>query len=144
VRMVRTNDGKNDSKRMFSLVSDLELLRQKIVSVGNLKLIQIDPVSAYLGHGQINSYRTTDVRAVLSSLVELASELKVSIIGVMHFNKKVDVNNVMVRVSDSLAFSATARHLWAVIDDAENNRKLFVKGKGNVAPKDVKSLAFGF
>ena len=89
VKMVRTND----SKRMFSLVSDLELLRKKIISVTNVKLIQIDPVSAYLGLGQINSYRTTDVRAVLSPLVDLASQLKVSVIGVMHFNKKVDVNN---------------------------------------------------
>lgn len=141
VKMVRTGDNK---RRMFSLVSDLELLREKIISVGNVKLVQIDPVSAYLGVGKINSYRTTDVRAVLSPLVELASELKVSIIGVMHFNKKVDINNVMLRVSDSLAFSATARHLWAVIDDAENNRKLFVKGKGNLAPANIKALAFGF
>jgi putative DNA primase/helicase len=140
VRMVRTGD----KRRMFSLVTDIDLLRQKIAEVGNVKLIQIDPITAYLGVGKIDSFRTTDVRAVLGPLVELAAELMVSIIGIMHFNKKIDVTNALLRLSDSLAFGATARHVYAVIDDAENKRKLFVKGKNNLAPDNIKALAFGF
>jgi hypothetical protein len=36
--------------------------------VGDVKLVQIDPITAYLGNsdGKWDSYRTTDVRAVLS------------------------------------------------------------------------------
>ena len=130
--------------RMFSLVNDLDLLRQKILDVGNVKMIQIDPISAYLGVKKMDSFRTTDVRAVLGPVTELASELMVSIIGIMHFNKKTDITDALLRISDSLAFGATARHVFAVVDDAENKRKLFVKGKNNLAPRDIKTLAYYF
>jgi AAA domain len=45
IRMVRHAD----KARMFSLITDLPLLREKVLAVGNVKQIQIDPVSAYLG-----------------------------------------------------------------------------------------------
>jgi putative DNA primase/helicase len=133
-----------DKERMFSLVTDLELLRRKIIEVGNVKMIQIDPISAYLGVGKVDSFRTTDVRAVLAPLVDLAAEMKVSIIGIMHFNKKIDVTNALLRISDSLAFGATARHVYAAVDDAENQRKLFVRGKNNLASSDKQALAYNF
>jgi putative DNA primase/helicase len=131
-------------KRMFSLVTDLELLRQKIKQVGDVKLVLIDPISAYLGVGKVDSFRTTDVRAVLAPLVDLAAELKVAIVGIMHFNKKVDVTNALLRISDSLAFGATARHVFAVVDDAENKRKLLVRGKNNLATHNIPALAYNF
>jgi hypothetical protein len=140
VRMVR----EANKDRMFSLITDLPLLRQKIVEIGNVVMVQIDPISAYLGVGKIDSFRTTDVRAVLGPVTEFASELKVSVLGIMHFNKKTDVTNALLRISDSLAFGATARHVYAVIDDAENKRKLFVKAKNNLAPRDTKALAYNF
>jgi AAA domain len=127
VEIVKTVGGAHDrADRMFSLVSDLGLLRQKISDVGDVGLVQIDPISAYLGVGKIDSFRGTDVRAVLSPLVDLAEEMKVAIIGVMHFNKKMDVTNALLRISDSLAFGAAARHVYAIIDDEENQRKLLV------------------
>jgi hypothetical protein len=43
----------------------------------------------------------------------------------MHFNKKMDVTNALLRISDSLAFGAVARHVYGVIDDAENKRNSF-------------------
>ena len=105
VRMVRQGEG----KRMFSLVSDLELLRRKVDELGNVVMIIIDPMSAYLGVGKIDSYRTTDVRGVLAPLTEFAATKQAFVLGVLHFNKKTDVNNAMLRISDSLAFAATAR-----------------------------------
>src|SRR5262249_9830922 len=63
VKMVRNEKG---GSRMFSLVTDLELLRRKVVEVGNVVAIEIDPISAYLGPKKMDSFRTTDVRAVLS------------------------------------------------------------------------------
>ena len=132
IKMVR--DDKNGS-RMFSLVSDLEALRRKIIEIGDVRLVLIDPISAYLGVGKVDSFRGTDVRAVLTPLTTLAVETKVAVIGVMHFNKKTDVTNALLRISDSLAFGAVARHVYGVIDDAENKRKLFVRAKNNVAAK---------
>ena len=140
ITMVR--DDKNGS-RMFSLVSDLEALRRKIIEIGDVKLVLIDPISAYLGVGKVDSFRGTDVRAVLTPLTTLAVDTKVAVIGVMHFNKKTDVTNALLRVSDSLAFGAVARHVYGVIDDAENNRKLFVRAKNNVAAK-IKNQTLGY
>src|SRR5262249_31388266 len=46
---------------------------------------------------------------------------------------------------DSLAFGAVARHVYGVIDDPENGRKLLVRAKNNVAAKSKnQTLAFRF
>jgi putative DNA primase/helicase len=141
--MVKIN-GKGD-KRMFSLVTDLPKLRKKIEEIGNVALVVIDPLSAYLGRTkQVDTFRTTDVRNVLAPFTDLAAELNVAIIAIMHFNKKVDVTNMLLRVSDSAAFTAAARHLYGVIDDRPNKRKLFVRGKNNVASSEQKTLAYQF
>jgi hypothetical protein len=142
-------DGDNGKSRMFSLVTDLGLLRDKIKQVGDVKLILIDPIASYLagnGKGKVDTFRTVDVRAAISPVVALADELKVAIVGVMHFNKKTDVDNVMLRVSDSLAFPAISRHVYGVVDDPKNSRKLFVRGKNNIADRAMsdKTLAYHF
>jgi putative DNA primase/helicase len=131
-------------KRMFSLITDIEMLRQKVDEIGDVKMILIDPITAYLGIGKMDSFRATDVRAVLGPLKEFAEELHVTILAIMHFNKKVDITNVLLRISDSLAYGAVARHAYAIVDDPDNNRKLFVKGKNNLASSDQKTLAFSF
>jgi putative DNA primase/helicase len=130
--------------RMFSLITDLPVLRQKVIEISDVKAIVIDPIASYLGIGKIDSFRATDVRAVLGPLKEFAAELRLLVLGVMHFNKKTDITNVLLRISDSLAYGAAARHVYGIINDPDNDRKLFVKGKNNLAPKDQQTLAFGF
>ncbi len=140
VEMIRTGD----KKRMFNLVADLDLLRHKIDQInqtGNVVMVIIDPMSAYLGVGKVDTFRTSDVRGVLAPLVELAAEKQVFILGILHFNKQSDVTNAMLRISDSLAFAATARHCYVVVDDPENKRRLLVRAKNNLAP-DTKALAY--
>jgi hypothetical protein len=137
LRMTR----RNETERMFSLVTDLDLLKSKIAEIGNVVLIVIDPISAYLGVGKVDSYRTTDVRGVLAPVVDLAGAERLSIIGVMHFNKKADVHDAMLRIADSLAYVAASRHCYVVVDDPENQRRLFVKAKNNLAP-DAQALSY--
>jgi DNA polymerase len=135
-----------DGERMFNLATDLEMLRRKIEAVGDVKLVLIDPVSAYLGDGKaVDSFRTTAVRSVLTPLKSLAAELGIAVVGIMHFNKKTDVTDVLLRISDSLAFGAAARGVYAVVDDAENNRKIMVRAKNNLAERGPQpSLAYSF
>jgi hypothetical protein len=142
VRMVKC--AATQKERMFSLITDLEKLRRLIEKIGNVKLVQIDPVSAYMGVKQIDSFRTNDVRSVLGPIVEMAADMRVTFLGIMHFNKKTDVTNALLRISDSLAYGAAARHVYAVINDNENKRKLFVKAKNNLAAHDQQSLAYQF
>jgi hypothetical protein len=49
-------------------------------------------------------------------------------------------------VSDSLAFGATARHVYGVVNDAEHQRKLVVRAKNNLASasRADKALAYRF
>ena len=82
---------------------------------------------------------------MLGPLKEFAEEKRVSIITVMHFNKKVDVTNALLRISNSLAFVGLPRHVYAVIADDENERKLFVRAKNNDASaSDNQTLAYRF
>jgi hypothetical protein len=139
VESVRTG-GKD---RTFSLVSDLPLLREEIGRIGNVVLVIIDPMSAYLGIGKVDGRSATDVRGVLTPLKNMAEELHVAIIGIAHFNKKDDVKSALLRVSDSIAYVAAARHVYAVLDDPEDkDRKLFVKAKNNLSA-DKKALRYG-
>src|SRR5262245_53518955 len=72
LKMVHEADSK---ERMFSLITDLNALRQKILEVSNVKMIVVDPVAAYLGIGKVDSFRATDVRAVLSPLGRRAASV---------------------------------------------------------------------
>jgi hypothetical protein len=132
--------GKN---KTFSLATDLRLLRKAIEKIGNVVLVIIDPVSAYVGVGKVDGRSATDVRGVLTPLKDIAEELHFAAIGIAHFNKKDDVKSALLRVSDSIAWVAAARHVYAVIDDPEDkNSRLFVKAKNNLAP-DKKALRYG-
>jgi putative DNA primase/helicase len=73
----------------------------------------------------------------------MAEELHVAVIGIAHFNKKDDLKSALVRVSDSIAYVAAARHVSAVLDDPEDrDSKLFVKAKNNLT-RDTKALRYG-
>jgi putative DNA primase/helicase len=135
---------KNGEDKTFNLAIDLPLLRKEIERIGNVVVVIIDPISAYLGVGKVNSHAQNDVRGVLTPLKELAEELHVAVIGICHFNKKVDVTSALLRVSDSIAYTAAARSVYVVLDDPEDkNSKLFVKAKNNLAA-DNKALRYGF
>jgi hypothetical protein len=83
--------------KTFSLVTDLHLLRKEIERIGNVVLIIIDPVSAYLGVGKVDGRSATDVRGVLTPMKDMAEELHVAVIGIAHFNKKDDIKSALVR-----------------------------------------------
>jgi DNA polymerase I-like protein with 3'-5' exonuclease and polymerase domains len=149
VQMVHDRDIKDgrERERMFSMMDDLGLLRQKIEKIGDVIAILIDPVTAYLGAGKnsVDSFRDTDVRAVLGPLVHLAVEQRIAIIAIMHFNKKIDVTNALLRISNSLAFGGVARHVFAITKDTANARRLMTRAKNNIASEENnKTLAFNF
>ena len=129
--------------KTFSLVTDLELLRKAITRIGNVVAVIVDPVSAYVGVGKVDGRSASDVRGMLTPMKNMAEELHIAVIGIGHFNKKDDVKSALLRVSDSIAWVAAARHVYAVVDDPENKEcKLFVKAKNNLA-RDTKALRYG-
>lgn len=133
----------NGKPRPFNMTTDIDLLRAKLAELGDVVLVLIDPISAYLGVGKVNAMSTTDVRGYLMPLKDLAAEKSISIICIMHFNKKSDVHDAMLRIADSLAYAATARHVYCVVDDPEvENQRLFIKAKNNLAAPGSKTLSY--
>jgi hypothetical protein len=114
VPMVATKSG---GEAVFSIQQHLPMLREKLEAIPQVLLVAIDPLSAHMGVGQVNTGRTSDVRGMLTPLVRIAQDKRLSIIGVMHFNKNQGVSNAMLRISDSLAFVAQARHCYVAVED---------------------------
>jgi putative DNA primase/helicase len=135
IKMIRRPD---QSKRMFNLVDDLTRLEEEIERMGNVALVIIDPISAYLGVRRVAGGSSTDVRGVLGPVTDLAERTQAAFLAVMHFNKKADVNNAVLRVSDSVAYVAAARTTHFVVRDMEHERSyLFAKAKNNLSMEDT-------
>jgi len=126
------------TKRIFSL-ADLPMLCELLERLEDPQFVGIDPLGSYTG--KINAAAGNEVRSTLIPLVEMLKRFHVSGVGILHFNKKVDVDNPVLRVADSIAFTAVARHTFVVTDDPENERHLLIKGKNNLAP-DSKALSY--
>jgi putative DNA primase/helicase len=133
-----TGDGGRKS-RAFSLEDNLQALEAKLAELGDVAVVVIDPITAYLGN--TDSHKNADVRALLAPLGELAARHNVAIIGVSHLSKAAGMQALM-RVSGSLAFVAAARAAYLVATDPQDKtRRLFLPLKNNLGP-DATGLAF--
>jgi len=127
------------TKRPFNLTEDIDRLRNLARVLGDVALIVIDPVTAYLG--RVDSHRNAEVRAVLAPLAEMAAGVEAAIVCVSHLNKT-GGPEAMLRVMGSLGFVAAARGAYLVAKDPEDgDRRLFLPMKNNLA-EDRGGLAF--
>jgi putative DNA primase/helicase len=125
---------KEGKDKSFSLVTDLGELRGMIDKHRDVQAIIIDPVASYTGGGKVNNHMNAEVRSFLTPLTDLAAEKHIFVLGVVHFNKKANVTSAMLRISDSLAYVAAARHVYVVVNDPEiEGQRLFVKAKNNLS-----------
>jgi RecA-family ATPase len=99
------------TERTFQLGTDLAAL-DALIETTHAILIVIDPVSAYFGT-RLDSYRDTDVRAVLEPVCKLAERRRVAILGIMHIGKAVD-RTARHRALGSVAFVNAARLVFAI------------------------------
>jgi putative DNA primase/helicase len=131
----------NEFTDYFNIVTDLFALEMTISEMPDLKLIIIDPLSAFFGC--LDTQNDIYVRAILTPLVHLAHKYNVAIVGVMHLNKGTSTK-AAYRTMGSLAFPAAARTVWIVnpVSNAANNpRRLFIPAKHNLLEKPA-TLAF--
>ena len=115
----------------FSLEGDLPVLERAIHKTPGLRLIVLDPVSAYLGG--TDSHKNAEVRGLLAPLCSLAARYGVSATCVTHLNKSV-TGKALFRAMGSLAFAAAARAAWLIAkDENDEQRRLFLPIKMNLA-----------
>jgi len=97
-------------QKTLNLASDLPNLESLITKIGDVALIVIDPLTAYLGG--TDSYKNAEVRGLLAPLSDLAARHGVAIVCVSHLSKS-GANEALMRIMGSLAFVAAARpRLW--------------------------------
>jgi len=125
--------------RAFNPKSDLARLAEEVQRIGNVRLVVIDPITAYLGG--VDSHKNADVRALLSPLSDFAEDFSLAILGISHLNKS-NAQDALQRVNGSLAFVAALRAALIVLKDKANpHRRLLLLLKNNLA-KDSGGLAF--
>jgi hypothetical protein len=134
-----TGEGRRRT-RMFDLQQDVEALRQKLAEIGNVAVVVVDPLTAYMG--SIDSHKNSEVRGVLAPLSELAGESGAAIVGVSHLNKQTTGPEALLRVAGSIAIVAAARAAYLVVPDpSDKSRRFFLPIKNNLSP-DSSGLAF--
>lgn len=125
--------------RQMSLKRDLEAIRDAVLALPQVRLIVVDPISAYLDGS--DSHNNAEVRAVMAPLSELASSIGAAIIFVTHLNKGTG-GAALYRATGSLAFVAAARAAFLVTPDkGVPNRRLFLPLKNNLGP-DTAGMAY--
>ncbi|MCL2021543.1 MAG: AAA family ATPase [Betaproteobacteria bacterium] len=136
VRFV-TGMADQNGRRAFNPAKDMEPLRRKLLEIGDVSLIVVDPiVSAISG----DSHKNAGVRQGLQPLSDLAEELGAAVLGITHFTKGSQGRNPTERVTGSLAFAAAARIVMAAAKrkdakDGESSR-IFCRSKSNLGRDD--------
>jgi hypothetical protein len=126
-------------ERSFSLKSDLEALSAALTARPDVKLVIIDPISAYLGG--IDSHNNSDVRGLMAPLAKLAADRGAAVVCVTHLNKG-QSNDPVTRIMGSTAFPAAVRMAFLVEKDAVNPElRLFLPVKTNISG-EYPGLAF--
>jgi hypothetical protein len=107
----------------FDLLAEMQTLEQKVHRFGDVRLIIIDPITAFS-----KSVR----RPVANRLQQLAAGLDAAVVVVSHFSKTVRAGALM-RVMGSLDLVAVARAAFIVVDEQGTDRRLFLPAKNNIA-----------
>jgi len=129
----------NALRTVRDLGQDLLTIERTIGGIGDVRLVVIDPISAYCGRADGNS--NTEVRALLAPLSDMAARRGLAVVAVTHLNKSGN-GPALYRIMGSLGFTAAARCVHGVTRDRDDrDRRLFIPIKSNVGP-DSGGLAF--
>lgn len=139
VYVIEAIEQETGGRRGFSLTNDLLHLERTLDNVGDVALVIVDPVSAYLGG--TDTHKNSDVRAALAPLQELAARRGIAVLAVSHFNKSAGQGKSINAITGSGAFVAASRATFLVTkDDNDPTLRLFVQAKNNLA--DAAGLSF--
>jgi hypothetical protein len=133
-------DSNTKGQRSFNLAKDIGKLEELLKEIGDVAVIFIDPITAYLG--DTDSHKNAEIRALLTPLAEMAGRYGAAVICVSHLNKG-GQSSALMRVTGSLAFVAAARCAYIVAKDPQNaERRYFLPLKNNIG-NDKTGYAFG-
>lgn len=115
---------------LFQLDTDIAALRMRAEEIGDVRLIIIDPPSAYLGP-KVDAYKESDVRRVLAPLTQLAHDTGALVVLVVHLNKRSD-GGAQQRFGGSTAWIAAPRAAFLVAEEEATRRRYMLPVKNNL------------
>jgi hypothetical protein len=138
LKSVLLEDG---SEALPSLRADLEALECAAAELGDCRLIEIDPISAYLNG--IDDHKNAEIRGLLFPLDNMARRLNATIVLNTHLNKA-SAQNAQQRVSGSVAYVAACRmnFLFAMDKDDPAKRRRLMLDNGCNLTEEVPTLGY--
>jgi hypothetical protein len=119
-----------------NFVRDLPQVREALAGFC-ADLLVIDPISAVIP-GDQNKVET--IRAVLDPLTILARDLRIAVVGIMHFNK--GGGRASDKLSGSHAYRDVARSVLVVAHDGDTGERVVTVDKSNYGESQGKSWTF--
>lgn len=118
-------------RRGFNLSTDIPKLVVKMYELGDVRLVIIDPISAYFG--STDSHKNAEVRTLLLPLQQAAQEMGAAILGISHLTKSEGMD-VLLRTQGSVGIVAAARAVFGVGKDKDDpGKRYFMPLKNNLA-----------
>jgi hypothetical protein len=134
---VQLTDG-SLTEKAFNLETDCAALEVALREHPDVRLIVIDPISAYLGG--VDSHSNAEVRGLLTPLTSLAAKYNVAVVAVTHLRKSAGA--AVYRAIASIGFMAASRASWTVVADPEDQSRRLLLGVKNNLAADVGGLAY--
>jgi hypothetical protein len=125
------------TERAFLVGEDLDELERHLVARPETLCLGIDPITAYMGVGRIDSHKTADVRGVLGPLAALAERRNIAVYTITHPPKS--TTSAINAFIGSQAFIAAARVGYVTTAEADESgdctgRSLLAMVKSNSGP----------
>lgn len=133
---VHVIEGVNDGTRQRALgPDDVALIASYARELGDVQLVIVDPVSAFVGAGT-DEHRGNEIRAALEDLRTLAQREGFAVLLVMH-TRKAGADTALNRLAGSQAYGALVRSalMVAPVADDEQGRCALAHVKHNLAAK---------
>lgn len=133
---------RKDEFSMFDITAHLPKLERRAKDFPDLKLMVFDPIASFLPE-RINPNQANSVRQAMDKISDLAYNLGVASLIVMHFAKASAGVRAIHRTAGSGQFEAAMKMSWSVIrrDGDPRNTRLLVPQKSNITGGH-KSLSF--
>jgi hypothetical protein len=121
------------------LKTDIEAIEDVVCELGDVLLIGVDPVTAYLGG--VDDYRGTELRNVLIPLAKMAERMNVAV-ELVHHVSKVSIANAKHRALGSVAYGGTCRANYLFAKDPDDPGRVLMLDNGGNLGAPVSTLAY--
>ena len=126
------SDGKKKFGFHLGLVGSI---RQMLKENPGIRLIVVDPATAFVGAAKVDDHRDSDLRSLLGPIAEIAAEFDVTFLLICHLNKGGGGGHKAAgRVLGGVGYVNAARAVFLLVEDPEDRtRRLILPIKANLS-----------